>query len=1016
MPEEPGRSWVKALRAGPVGAHWRGVEELLRTPEYRASLEREFPAGAAKRPDGISRRGFVQLLGASATLAGLTACERPVEKILPYTDQPPEVTPGVPQYYATSMVVGGYATGLLVESHAGRPVKVEGNPEHPASLGAAGVYEQASALQLYDPERAREIRHGGEPASWNAFVEAFGPPATGMGEGLRFLLEPTGSPLLLHQLARIRELYPAARVHFHAPLSAEASWAGSRLAFGRPLQPHYELASARVILSLDADLLAGMPFHLHHARAWAEQRRIPHPTSGMNRLYVAEGMLSVTGGAADNRLRVRPSEVRDVAAGVLAEVVLEHGLPAGLPPEALDRLERFRRDPERHAWIREAARDLVRHRESGVVVAGERQTPEVHALAHLLNAALGNLGRTVHLTEPVLGGAGEPEGGLEALVGAMRAGEVETLVILEANPAYTAPADLEFARLLPTVPNTVCLDLYATETARLCGWFLPALHYLESWGDARAYDGTVSLVQPLVRPLYEQNRTAAQVLAAFLGEAAKTPHQLLREYWRGRLAGDFESRWEEALRAGFLPGTEAPRVEAAPRWGMLPALLRTPPVAPAAGLEAVFLQDPSVYDGRFANNAWLQELPDPVTKLTWDNAAIVSPRTAVALGVEQGEVLEVRHAGRALRIPAFVLPGVADGLLAMHLGYGYDWGDALATDVGSNAYLLRTSETPYFARDIRAARVLNSFGLPAQHPLATTQSHWSMEGRPIVLHASLAEYRNDPHFVRQHTGRSLSLYNPFPDEGVQWGMSIDLTLCTGCSACVVACQAENNVPVVGREGVLKSREMHWLRIDRYFSGTPEDPVVLTQPMLCQHCEKAPCEYVCPVNATVHSPDGLNEMIYNRCVGTRFCSNNCPYKVRRFNWFDYNQEKWGSTVAMLMNPDVTVRERGVMEKCTFCVQRIRRAQIDAEIEGEDIRHRGLQTACQQACPTRAIVFGPLTDPDSPVAQARKDPRSYAVLHDLGTDPRVKYLARINNPNPALVPEALGEPEPPADRGI
>jgi MoCo/4Fe-4S cofactor protein with predicted Tat translocation signal len=1010
MSEQPNEGWERARQTTARDRHWRGVHELLRTTEHEERQRAEFPEGA-DTPEGISRRGFLKLLSASAAMAGATACEQPLERILPYTDQPPEVTPGIPQYYATSMVVGGYATGLLVESHSGRPVKVEGHPEHPASLGAAGVYEQASALQLYDPERARVIRHAGEPADWESFVAAMDPAGFGMGEGLRFLLEPTSSPLLLHLLARIRERYPAARVHFHAPLSADPSWAGSQLVFGRSLQAHYDFAEAEVILSLDADFLSSMPFHLRHARAWAEQRRLPNPSAEMNRMYIAEGMLSVTGSAADHRLRVRPSEVHAVAVAVLVELIRAHGVrPGPLPPEVDDALEHGREPAAAGVWVRAVARDLAEHRGRGVVVAGERQTPEVHALAHLLNAALDNVGRTVHLTEPVLAETGAPESTLEALATDIQAGTVQTLVVLGANPAYTAPADLEFAERLSAIPNTVCLDLYETETARLCDWFIPSLHYLETWGDARAYDGTVSFVQPLIRPLYESNRAGSQVLAAFLGKGASTPYELLVEFWRGQSPAEFEEWWEEALHMGFLPGTEAPRVEAAPRWSVLPALLRPAPAAPQ-GVEAVFWQSPSVYDGRFANNAWLLEFPDPMTKLSWDNAAIVSPGTAVELGVEQGDVMELEHAGRTVRAPAFVLPGVADGVVVLPLGYGHDWGDLLGSGIGFNAYPLRTLEAPYFARDLRAARVPEEY-----YPLATTQEHWSMEGRPIVLHATLAEYREDPGFTAPFRGPLPSLYDPFPEEGVQWGMSIDLTLCTGCSACVVACQAENNVPVVGKDGVLNSREMHWLRIDRYFTGDPENPVVLTQPMLCQHCEKAPCEYVCPVNATVHSPDGLNEMVYNRCVGTRFCSNNCPYKVRRFNWFDYNYEKRGSTTAMVMNPDVTVRERGVMEKCTFCVQRIRRAQIDAEIAGEDIQHRGLKTACQQACPTQAIQFGALNDPDSPVTVIRRDPRSYSVLHELGTEPRVKYAARISNPNPALVLDGAGEPHPPVGEEI
>ncbi len=985
----------------------------------RAPRDRSGPSFASPRdgaglpgepPDGVSRRNFLKVLGTSVALGGMGACTQPPrEKILPYADRPPEVTPGIPVYYATSMVLGGYATGLLVESHTGRPVKVEGNPGHPASLGAAGVYEQASPLQLYDPERGKGILYRGQPATWGSLHAALGlaPPFRarwgGRGEGLAFLLEPTSSPLVLTLLARVRDRFPAARVFFHGPARDDSAPQGTVRAYGRPLHPRYDLSRAAVVVSLDADFLGGeMPYGLRYARDFAERRRIAGPAGAMNRLYVAEGVPSPTGTLADHRLRLRTGEVRQAATALLAALAAGGG--AGLPGlPGLTAPEASPAPPEVRAWAEAAARDLALHRGQGVVIAGGRQPPEVHALAHLLNESTGNAGRTAWFTEPVLAGVGEGDPGPRELAEAIRGGAVQTLVVLEGNPVYAAPADLDLARLLRRVPQTVYLGLYADETAAACDWYVPAQHYLESWGDARAYDGTLSLVQPLIRPLYPEARGPADLLAPFAGPGGSTQHEMLREGWRTRVGGDFDSFWDEALGRGFVPGTEAPPVAAAPRWG--PALLEPAVRGGRAGIELVFPLDPRVYDGRFANLGWLQELPDPLSKLTWDNAALLSPRTAGRLGVETGDVVELRLEGRSLRAPALVLPGQADDSVALSLGYGREGAESLARGVGANANLLRSAAAPCFAGGASLERVLDG-GKPVRHALAVTQPHGSQEGRPIALHTTLEEYRRDPEFARRQRGRALSLYPPFEYRGEQWAMSIDLSLCTGCSACVVACQAENNVPVVGKEEVLRSREMHWLRIDRYFSGDGEDPQVVMQPMLCQHCEKAPCEYVCPVNATTHSPDGLNEMTYNRCVGTRFCSNNCPYKVRRFNWFAYNAGK-PETERMLMNPDVTVRARGVMEKCTYCVQRIRRHQIDEQTGRADPVAHPLQTACQQTCPTRAIVFGSLGDPGSEVARMRREPRAYAALHELGTEPRTRYLAKISNPAP--VPASTSAPE-------
>jgi molybdopterin-containing oxidoreductase family iron-sulfur binding subunit len=995
--------------------YWRSLAELLGAADLREDALREFPPGADEPPEGMSRRAFMKLMGASAALAGLAACTRaPAEKILPYGRQMPELTPGIPLHYATSMVLGGYATGLLVESHEGRPTKVEGNPEHPASLGSAGVYEQASVLQLYDPFRAKQAREGRTPRRWDDIAKALGAlPGVQAGEsgaGVHFLLRPTSSPLTAALLDRARERYPDARVHFHAPLSGVESAASTLALFGQAFVPQYDFSRASVVLALDADFMGSGPFSLRYARDFAARRHAGisrmsgvAPGAGMNRLYAVEGMWSPTGTLADHRLRVRAGDVASVAAAVLHEVVTLRGDMAGAAARGAAGAIAPLADaaPAPAPWIQAVARDLVVAAGSGIVIAGEEQTRAVHALAFALNEALGNVGSTVWLTAAPILEYGAASHDLTSLTDAMRAGDVRSLVIAGGNPVYDAPADLAFADALKSVQNTAYLGLYENETAAACKIFAPESHYLESWGDARAYDGTISLIQPLIAPLYD-TRTADELLAVFAGPdgaGGTSAHSLLRESWRNRAGGTFEQReWEETVGRGLAPGTRFERLSPSLHWSALPPLLNGR-MRRTEGIEIAFEHDPRVYDGSFANNAWLQELPDPVTKVTWGNAAVMSPATAAKLGVDTGDVVKLSLHGREQRLPAFVLPGHADEAITLRLGYGRNGAEEVAHGVGADAYRLCSREGAYVDGPLKVERVLDGEH-PVRHELATTQMHWQLEGRDIVRQATIDEYRANPDFTSLQSLRQRSLYDRYDySKGDQWAMTVDLSRCTGCGACVVACQAENNIPVVGREGVLGSREMHWLRIDRYFTGEEDDPEAVMQPMLCQHCEKAPCEYVCPVNATVHSSDGLNEMVSNRCVGTRFCSNNCPYKVRRFYWFDYNREI-AETVEMVKNPDVTVRERGVMEKCSFCVQRIRRAQIAAQLEGRGVKDGEVVTACQQACPTQAIIFGSYTDPDSSIVRSLLEKRSYTVLHELGTEARVRYLARITNPNPLL----------------
>ncbi len=942
--------------------------------------------------DDLTRRSFLKALGASVALAGLDGCTRmPGEKILPFVIQPPELTPGLAVHYATSMVLDGYATGLVVEAHEGRPTKVEGNPDHPASLGAAGVLEQASLLQLYDPDRATRVRAGRVPSTWDAFAAAMGPTALrqrvgARGAGLALLLEPASSPLIADLLSQIRSLYPDVSIHYYAPLASDAN--APRTATGAAAIPQYDIRSARVILSVDSDFLAAGPFHLRYAREFADQRR--DPLGGMNRLYVAEPGFSVTGTAADHRQPCRASAIEPLLASLLSIInpasEAAHGAPIGnsggnpgVPA----------------AWLTAVAKDLRANAGSSLVIAGERTSSRAQALATAINAALGNTGRTVWYTASSLLDAGRPAATLASLTDALRGGAVDTLLCVGGNPAYMTPAPTQFARLMRQVPNNAYVGLYENETAHEAQWFVPAAHYLEMWGDARAYDGTLSIVQPLVQPLHG-GKSIVEVLAVLAGGAATgDPLVLLRDCWRRLGAAPDDQAWEAAVRRGFLAGSASARVSIA----TTRSVLVTPMDRSGEHVDVVFGADARVHDGTFANNGWLQELPDPVTKLTWDNGALMSPAMATRLGVDTGDAVILRRPGSALRIPALIVPGHADDTVSLHFGYGRRGAERVADGVGIDAYAFWLTAGAFLVTDAQVERAADV----AHHDFAITQTHWTMEGRDQARSATVHAYRASSRAAPTPSRRALKIYDPAPDAPSQhqWAMTIDLGTCIGCSACVVACQSENNIPVVGRDNVAMSREMQWLRIDRYQLGPNENPEIVTQPMLCQHCEDAPCEYVCPVGATDHSPDGLNEMIYNRCVGTRFCSNNCPYKVRRFNWFDYNAEL-RETERMAKNPDVTVRERGVMEKCTFCVQRIRENEIAAELADRPLRGDEVKTACQQACPTKAIVFGSLTDSDSELMRRRGEPRAYSVLEELGTEPRVRYLARIRNSNPELDP--------------
>lgn len=977
---------IRETLAGEHGPrYWRCLEELTDEPGFREALEREFPQGASLWQG--NRRSFLQLMGASIALAGLTACTRqPDEVIVPYVRQPEEIIPGQPLFYATSRPHGGFAMPVLARSDMGRPNKVEPNPQHPACGAGAGadVFSQASVLDLWDPDRARAIQYRGQIRNWEQFLtELRARPelqANRRGAGLRILTETVTSPTLAAQLRAVLAALPEARWHQWEPVHRDAAHVGAQMVFGRILQPQYRLDRADVIVSLDDDFLSspGNPGFLRSAHDFAARRGHEAPTSGqMNRLYVVESTPTLAGAKADHRMAMKGSEV-ELFSHALARSL--GSLPGGAPLAGTT--------PGDARLTAALLHDLQSHRGRSVVLAGPFQSPTVHALAHLMNATLGNAGQTVQYTAPIEAEPVNQTESLRALVTDMHAGRVTMLLILGGNPVYSAPADFDFPGGLAHVDFRVAHSLYDDETAVLCDWRIPAAHYLESWSDLRSFEGTVSTVQPLIQPLYG-GLTDHELLAALTPTVEQSSHVILREHWQQRHPGpDFEEFWRLSLYNGFAANTAEPLVTATPR---PPAQL--PALKASQGLEVAIRPDSNLDDGRYANNAWLQELPRPLSKITWSNAALISPNLAGQLKVTSQSVVRLSSQGRSVEIPVWILPGHPDGSITVHLGYGRQRAGHTGNGFGSDVYPLRTA-----AQAWNAAVTVQPAG--GEESLAATHTHFQMSGRELVRSATLREFQQNREFAHeavQAPPPGLTLYPNYGYEGYAWGMQIDMNACIGCNACVIACQAENNIPVVGKAEVERGREMHWLRIDRYFEGDLHDPRTWFQPIPCMQCENAPCELVCPVAATVHDSEGINDMVYNRCVGTRYCSNNCPYKVRRFNFFYYAKYEPDSPLVALQNPDVSVRSRGVMEKCTYCIQRINRARIQAEKENRPIRDGEFTTACAQTCPTQAIVFGNLNEKNSQVARAKADPRTYGLLEELGTRPRTTYLAGIRNPS-------------------
>lgn len=1052
--------------------YWRSIEEHADSPEFRQFISEEYPHEIEEWDSSVSRRNFVKVMGASLALAGLSGCViQPEEKIVPYVRPQEGMLPGKPNFFATAMSLGGIATGLLAKSFEGRPVKVEGNPDHPGSRGATDIFAQASILGMYDPDRSKAFTFRGNPKTWEAFIGEFRAAVEENrkdgGAGVRFLSETVTSPTLIDQFAKIKTELPNSKWIQYEPVNSDNALAGAKLAFGSPAQAIYKFDKAERILSLDADIFSG--FNVAYINDFAKSRAFTEEKKEINRLYCIETTISLTGAKADHRLAVKPSQMIEIAKAIAAAV----GVGGATSTYT-----------ENAAWIAAMAQDLTAHRGASLVVAGSNQPPVVHALAQAINGVLGNVGQTVAYMEPMSPGTDKTQlEQLRELIADIDAGIVKMLVILGGNPVYSTPVDLKLsAERLQKIAQSgfsAHLGLYRDETAEQCLWHIPEKHYLEGWSDARAYDGTASIVQPLIAPLFDGKSIHEVVQLVRQENFDKKDYDIVKEYWQAQnissastakavapikteekvdepatiraesetpikapnlaananvapttaapassaagSASSFEEIWRKAVHDGVIPNTAASTKSLTATTAFL-----TQPAAARAGsgsVEISILPDPCIYDGRFTNNGWLQELPKPLNKITWENVGLISPRTAVKLGINLGsddrtlaggslptafinskggnqfsDLVTLTYQGADIQkpVPMWIAPGQPDDVITIYMGYGRTKAGRVGTGIGYNAFdVLRSDAMNSGFGEIK--------GTGETGTIASTQIHFNMEGRDLLRVFEVDEFEKDPTMGHQHDEYPLSMY-PYEHQATyaqntKWGMSIDLNSCVGCNACVLACQSENNIPVVGKEQVERSREMHWLRIDAYYGGDdindPDGPHF--QPVLCQQCEQAPCEVVCPVHATVHSAEGLNDMVYNRCVGTRYCSNNCPYKVRRFNFMLY--QDWTTPEYKLMrNPEVTIRSRGVMEKCTYCTQRIAAARIESQKDGaRKIRDGEVVTACQSACPTAAIKFGDLHDETSEVAKAKKDHRNYTLLNELNTQPRTTYLAGLKNQN-------------------
>jgi MoCo/4Fe-4S cofactor protein with predicted Tat translocation signal len=1026
--------------------YWRSLGELYNKPEFKEWVEKEFPGGAEMLDSG-SRRNVLKLMAASFGLAGLTACRRPIEKILPASKGIEDYNPGQAYFYSSAFTLSGVSQGILVEVNDGRPTKIEGNPDHPYSQGAASGLAQASILNLYDPDRSKEVLEGGKSSTWDKFGAAWKAkaPSLGGGDKLRILSLTVGSPTLDSTRKALLAKYPKAKWTEYEPVNQDQAKAGASLAFGPGIEVHPQYDKAKVILSLDCDFLGEDTPTTLAIRQFSDGRRVKETVEDMNRLYAVEAHFSLTGAMADHRKRMKVSEVRAFAEELA---------------NALGALPGLNVTGQGSKFLTALVKDLKAHSGSSLVVAGTRQPAVVHGLAAAINQALGNVGTTVLLTKsgdtPI-----DQVAALKTLTGELNAGAVDTLVILGGNPAYTAPTDLRFPDAIKKAATSIHLGFDINETAKISGWHLPEAYYLETWGDGRAPDGTVTIQQPMIEPLYG-GKSALELTAMMAGltppaatpppapptmpppavapatapatappiaeapptvsvAASITPkgYDLVRNYWKSSFvttkSANPENTWRESLHSGVVANTRYPEAKASADSKRIAGALATEPKATGSGFEVSFYPSASMYDGAFTNNGWLMECPDPMTKIIWGNAAMVSPKTAKDKALTDNDEIKITANGQSLNAAIRIQPGLADNAIVITLGYGRTAAGRIGQDIGYNAYALRTTTGFWFVEGATIEKT------GATQIVGSTQEHNRMEEpmlvsfqqpnrRPLAREATIDEYKKNPKIIEemQEVPELASIYGDWKyDKGDQWAMAIDLNACIGCNACILACQSENNIPIVGKKEVIRGREMHWIRLDRYYTGSDEDPQAITQPVTCMQCENAPCENVCPVAATTHSPEGLNDMAYNRCVGTRYCANNCPYKVRKFNYLNWHRNM--TEVEMLAsNPQVTVRMRGVMEKCTYCTQRIAETRIRVRSESRAaglapraIKDGEIVTACQQTCPANAIAFGNQLDPTSRVAQLKKQERNYAMLAELNVRPRTTYQARLRNPNPELV---------------
>ena len=952
-----------------VSPQWRSLDELANDQAFVARASEEFPMLAEALASPPDRRRAIKLMAAAFTAAGLSDCDAgaPGGHLIPAVRTPPNIIPGLPNFYSTANIQDGYAAGVVIEHNMGRPIKVEGNPRHPASLGATDVSAQAQLLDFYDPERAWAITARRYPSTRESLESALALQrikiSENRGKGFRILTGAFTSPTLMAQLDALIKIYPEARWTQWQPISRANVSKGAVLAYGSPVEMTLKLDQADVIVAIDSDLLSAAPGHLRYARDFAS-RRNPARTRKMSRIYAIEPTPTLTGAIADHRFIAGPRDLHRIVMALAAGILHDTSL-SGAPD-----------------WMDDVLADLAANHGRVLIHVGPEQPPETHALAHAMNETLGARGRTLELIAPFVQTASPQSQPLDELVNEMRAGQVNALVIIDSNPAYAAPRTLGFVEALKRVEFSLTLSPTPNETSDETVWAVPMAHAWESWSDARAYDGVATILQPQALPLYD-GIDIHMMLALFAGSIPASPLEIVQTTWKPRMTKDFAGTWREALANGVISNTASPKVDARSHGD---AARLTPPEPPNHPLTILFRPDPYIWDGRYADNPWLQELPRPLTKLTWDNPLLISPAFAKQSKLQNRDIVRISAGDERLEAPVWIMPGQSPDCVVALLGFGRKHVGAVGSGAGFDFYPLKGSA---YAPSLEK--------LAGRAELACTEHHNLIFSEPndILRHGTLADYLEDPKFLAASKSES-ALYRWKPEGPAAWAMSIDLNACIGCNACVVACQAENNIPVVGKQQVINEREMQWLRIDRYYAGTPEAPESYFQPVLCMHCEQAPCEVVCPVGATVHDSEGLNVMVYNRCIGTRFCSNNCPYKVRRFNYFAFAREEQRPPEAR--NPEVSVRARGVMEKCTFCIQRIAQARITADRENKPVGE--VVTACQAACPTRAITFGDMANPDQEVTKRKHSPLDYALLGDQNTHPRVTYEALIRNPNPSI----------------